>query len=124
MFIFYNKIFQMPDNNAPVSPQGASHQTDVQQVDPSSNEREEEAEYEVEKVVGIKPDRYDRNNDLFEVVWEGYPGQNTWQTRAQLFGARYRVAQFEHPQMCSRLTERQIQAYGVSQRQAANSKKV
>lgn len=114
----------MLDNNPPIPPQVATHETDVQPVDPSRSEKEEEEVYDVEKVVAIKPDRYDRNNDLFEVVWEGYPGQNTWQTRAQLFGARYRVAQFEQPDMCSKLTEEQISAYGASKRQAANSKKV
>ena len=114
----------MPDYNAPISPQLASHQTNVQPIDTSRSEKEEEEEYDVEKVVAIKPDRYDRSNDLFEVVWEGYPGQNTWQTRAQLFGARYRVAQFEQPEMCSKLTEEQISAYGASKRQAANSNKV
>lgn len=109
----------MPDNNAPISPKGASHQSDVQPVNPPRSKKRDDTEYEVEKVVAKIEDRYDRNNDLFEVVWKGYPGQNTWQTRAQLKKAKYTVACFEHPEKVSQLTKRQVKFYGAGKKQRA-----
>ena len=89
------------------------------ETDSDSNE---EKEYEVEKIVAKQTDIYDREQDLFEVVWLGYPGQNTWQTRGQLKGAKYKVALFEYPEKFNqfketRLTKREIKFYGAQKRQ-------
>jgi hypothetical protein len=54
-------------------------------------------------------------NDLFEVVWESYPGQNTWQRRCELWGARAAVAIFEHPErfINNKMSTAQERYYGT-----------
>ena len=84
---------------------------------PSIIQNEDAFEYDVEKVVAKISDPYNNKNDLFEVVWKGYPGENTWQTREQLKRAKYTVACFEHPEKVSQLTDREVKFYGAGKKQ-------
>ncbi len=86
-------------------------------IDETVSDSNEEKEYEVEKIVAKKTDLDDREQDLFEVIWLGYPGQNTWQTRAQLKKAKYMVACFEHPEKVGQLTDRESKFYGAGKKQ-------
>ena len=88
-------------------------------------EEESKGIYRVEKIVSIKRNSKDRWNDLFEVIWEGYPGQNTWQTREDLWSARYKVAVFEHPELFESNNETlssEIDFYGSGKRQSVKKR--
>ena len=81
--------------------------------------------YRVEKIVSIKHNSKNQWKDLFEVIWEGYPGQNTWQTREDLWSARYKVAIFEHPELFESDNETlssEIDFYGSGKRQSVKKR--
>jgi hypothetical protein len=85
-------------------------------------EEERQGIYRVEKIVNkkSKSGRERDPNDLFEVVWERYPGQNTWQRRCELWGARGAVAMFEYPErfINNEMSTAQERYYGAGSKQS------